>query len=175
MAKVTFPPISHLSQCSRCASNRQDESVRERTACEIGGNVTFAIYASNPVGSGGKPEELARLIEADHGGSRRIEDASTHTTHELVPDLVRDSQARGEVKIVGVPGVPVVFVSVFKRSMHRKAEPRTDRVDCACVEVGQPVVAFCRRPRSEERRVGKECRSRWSGYQGRKKKYKGVE
>src|SRR5947208_15815429 len=51
-----------------------------------------------------------------------------------------------KLRLSGSPGVPVVFVSVFKRSMHRKAEPRTDRVDCACVEVGQPVVAFCRRP-----------------------------
>src|SRR5438874_12492409 len=114
--------ISHLSQCSRCASNRQDESVRERTACEIGGNVTFAIYASNPVGSGGKPEELARLIEADHDGSRRIEDASTHTTHELVLVIVRDSEARREAKIVVVAGVRVVVDIVFKRSMHRISE-----------------------------------------------------
>src|SRR5437773_11665654 len=35
-----------------------------------------------------------------------------------------------------------------------------------------PVFAICRTSRSEERRVGKECRSRWSAYQYKKKRDK---
>src|SRR5437667_7899442 len=39
----------------------------------------------------------------------------------------------------------------------------------ASVALGLPEVGACRRPRSEERRVGKECRSRWAAYHLKKK------
>ena len=37
-------------------------------------------------------------------------------------------------------------------------------VKCVRMELGEPDASGRRRPRSEERRVGKECRSRWSPY-----------
>src|SRR3712207_8116617 len=37
-------------------------------------------------------------------------------------------------------------------------------VDLACILAHEPDVLLFDEPRSEERRVGKECRSRWSPY-----------
>ena len=37
-------------------------------------------------------------------------------------------------------------------------------VSCGLLAALRPLVQKCLKPRSEERRVGKECRSRWSPY-----------
>src|SRR3712207_9346327 len=49
---------------------------------------------------------------------------------------------------------------------HIKGAPRRGvrAVAPHVLAVGDPVVAIAAEPRSEERRVGKECRSRWSPY-----------
>src|SRR5688500_19911738 len=39
--------------------------------------------------------------------------------------------------------------------------------------IGPPNSAFCRAARSEERRVGKECRSRWGQYHEKKNTHRG--
>src|SRR2546427_467133 len=49
------------------------------------------------------------------------------------------------------------------RDSHR-AEHANLQIDALIIGSWIPVMHFCALPRSEERRVGKECRSRWSPY-----------
>ena len=62
----------------------------------------------------------------------------------------------------------VVQERLFGKAIKRREDPRfiTGRgqyVDDVKLP-GMTYAAFVRSPRSEERRVGKECRSRWSPY-----------
>ena len=52
-------------------------------------------------------------------------------------------------------------VQTVVRGMSLASEAERVAADRACAEICRQVSAL---PRSEERRVGKECRSRWSPY-----------
>ena len=54
----------------------------------------------------------------------------------------------------------IVIIAVAARSAKKKRAARNE-AESALPEEPAPAVAA---PRSEERRVGKECRSRWSPY-----------
>src|SRR2546429_9331702 len=89
-------------------------------------------------------------------------------------------QAEDGIRDVAVTGVQTCALPIFHRAGIRDLCPayvpsgRTHRggqnggglPDEDCGQAGSPT----RSPRSEERRVGKECRSRWSPYHLKKKK-----
>ena len=121
----------------------------------------------------------ARIIDAtgDRTGDIRITDGSISDVGDAIPPGA-DDQVIDAAGLVVSPGF--VDLHVHLREPGREeaetietgsraaalggftaivAMPNTDPTQ-DCVEV----VDFVRRQRSEERRVGKECRSRWSPY-----------
>ena len=60
-------------------------------------------------------------------------------------------------------GLTTYFQRVIGREDYRRDKPAPDAFLCACAALGEDP-ARCLVVRSEERRVGKECRSRWSPY-----------
>src|SRR3712207_9190539 len=80
-------------------------------------------------------------------------------------------QAEDGIRDIGVTGVqtcalPILGERLLERLLdvvHVICYPGEDVAALAGVEVVQ------RQPRSEERRVGKECRSRWAAYHLKKK------
>src|SRR5438132_2395982 len=69
-------------------------------------------------------------------------------------------QAEDGIRDHCVTGVQTCALPIFKFAKERK-------------QFGQPVISFDyqkQKLRSEERRVGKECRSRWSPYHSKKKR-----
>src|SRR3712207_8430856 len=86
-------------------------------------------------------------------------------------------QAEDGIRDIGVTGVQTCALPISTRSAHRRADRggrgagalRRDLAAAgararACDRVARPRVAPAWPARSEERRVGKECRSRWSPY-----------
>src|SRR5215203_6539545 len=67
-------------------------------------------------------------------------------------------QAEDGIRAIGVTGVQTCALPI---SWRLKSRPRVIRVPSA--------VKYASDTRSEERRVGKECRSRWSPYHSKKK------
>src|SRR5947209_17878965 len=77
-------------------------------------------------------------------------------------------QAEDGIRDIGVTGVqtcalPIYEGFAFRRFICCRRRPRR-RISCAAPSSGSG------RARSEERRVGKECRSRWATYNYKKKK-----
>src|SRR5688572_33491597 len=70
---------------------------------------------------------------------------------------------RRTFEVTGVPS-PGMKVVVFSRTLRQEDHPG---VTIVSDNPGETVDAL--RRRSEERRVGKECRSRWTGYHDKKK------
>src|SRR3712207_8148633 len=73
-------------------------------------------------------------------------------------------QAEDGIRDIGVTGVQTCALPICAATASRCCRPCTPaRAECggswSC-----PTVAPSRDQRSEERRVGKECRSRWSPY-----------
>src|SRR5436305_14246884 len=90
-------------------------------------------------------------------------------------------QAEDGIRDADVTGVQTCALPIFRtarvgrlRHRHRHSPPREER----CPAMGENLrrgrtARFGRAPlrlRSEERRVGKECRSRWSPYHKKEKK-----
>src|SRR3712207_7339568 len=90
-------------------------------------------------------------------------------------------QAEDGIRDIGVTGVQTCALPIFSRPGFRplrpdRAAPRQGPTGPNHAPPGRPgsgttqrhryavVIAFWRTWRSEERRVGKECRSRWSPY-----------
>src|SRR5438445_12328045 len=75
-------------------------------------------------------------------------------------------QAEDGIRDIGVTGVQTCALPIFDGAA-RLVEQEA-RVDAPAGEVDVVVARY--RRRSEERRVGKECRSRWSPYHEKKKR-----
>src|SRR3712207_8482174 len=89
-------------------------------------------------------------------------------------------QAEDGIRDIGVTGVQTCALPIFRQhvggassiagggmTMARPAETITAHVTgtaAACSSSPHAGPGACGAPRSEERRVGKECRSRWSPY-----------
>src|SRR3712207_8058281 len=77
-------------------------------------------------------------------------------------------QAEDGIRDIGVTGVQTCALPISMRHAHLlgASEPLMHRLVPALVaEMGAAYPELVRaQPRSEERRVGKECRSRWSPY-----------
>src|SRR6266511_1160217 len=67
-------------------------------------------------------------------------------------------QAEDGIRVFRVTGVQTCALPIFRRCSHRLAGFHR------CATGGRPRSDAQRGERSEERRVGKECRSRWSPY-----------
>src|SRR5438445_7470623 len=67
-------------------------------------------------------------------------------------------QAEDGIRGIGVTGVQTCALPIFAASSRRRR--RSQRWDSSC----RRAASGGERGRSEERRVGKECRSRWSAY-----------
>ena len=84
--------------------------------------------------------------------------AITVPTPVLTPAILRineniSSVVAGKVKLDTENLVGSANLSMLNIALKEKSTSNTDETNCACFFM-----------RSEERRVGKECRSRWSPY-----------
>src|SRR3989441_3585939 len=70
---------------------------------------------------------------------------------------------RAEVEAAGLPAAAVQLVE-GGREVTRGLLKRDDRIDVVIARGGETLKHTVLEERSEERRVGKECRSRWSPY-----------
>src|SRR6266536_5399898 len=77
----------------------------------------------------------------------------------VAPGIMNDNTVAGWPGIAAGPSVGVCDEVVFWRRFHFSASCRKPGSE-ACGKIGGE--DFLLRGRSEERRVGKECRSRWS-------------
>src|SRR5256886_11340196 len=86
-------------------------------------------------------------------------------------------QAEDGIRDLTVTGVQTCALPIWRRARHRAGQltpqgaaasphPRLFQVGCGASFRGYEFWGLARAagPRSEERRVGKECRSRWSPY-----------
>src|SRR5687767_10290294 len=77
-------------------------------------------------------------------------------------------QAEDGIRDKLVTGVQTCALPIFERAAtHIEGIPvasGTQRIGCGGKYIFRHAAIFFTRPRSEERRVGKECRSRWSPY-----------
>ena len=117
-----------------------------------------------------RPTSLAETLDvlARHGERARIVAGGTDVVVELArgvkpTETLIDITALGELKYVRADAGYVLLGGLAthndvlaSRACFERALPLAQ----ACWEVGAPQI----RTRSEERRVGKECRSRWSPY-----------
>src|SRR5882762_11654584 len=121
---------------------------------------------------------IQRLTTYTDGGPSITGKASSNTmagrqVFDLISQLVPFSQGlvistlpRGSVQIVQPPRVPESMLKAYSRDFHRE-----DRLTWQAIFRNQTVRSAdvwtqseFQNSRSEERRVGKECRSRWSPY-----------
>src|SRR5690349_6557080 len=78
-------------------------------------------------------------------------------------------QAEDGIRDLYVTGVQTCALPISHHRCNRSnasGGPMGRPMHCSCYIYGvaDPALLFRRPPRSEERRVGKECRSRWSPY-----------
>src|SRR2546430_13107028 len=125
----------------------------------------FALAESPqyPLGDGGtigsceasimqRPESIFQLNTEQARGELNIEDYPLQIVHPSVFDPTRVPPGHGAVKIEGT-----IPYGLKEGPLHW---------DTIKDRVADQLLAYCLRhtARSEERRVGKECRSRWSPY-----------
>src|ERR1039457_5301257 len=89
--------------------------------------------------------------------------AAGHTGRTPVRDLRREPEVRALLRQGGTkPGEQVRF---FAADLTKDAGWKEAATGCDYVQhIASPFPASVLKDRSEERRVGKECRSRWSPY-----------
>src|SRR2546422_9014599 len=72
------------------------------------------------------------------------------------------------IRIAGANRLPPWLAGVPRLGLNQRRPPRNDRGNCSrgILPEKRPIMILSaeRKSRSEERRVGKECRSRWSPY-----------
>src|SRR3712207_7371865 len=89
---------------------------------------------------------------------------STSEADEYVYVLIFFFQAEDGIRDIGVTGVQTCALPISRRRVRQRAGRGIGPAARAGhAAAGQPRVGDLHR-RSEERRVGKECRSRWSPY-----------
>ena len=121
--------------------------------------------------------ELKRLVS---GRGRYVDDIVLPRMLHIC--FVRSPRPHAKIRSIDVdaakhaPGVAAVFTGADLNplcqpfvgvALHRpghRSSPQPLLAQDKAVWQGQPVVAVVAASRSEERRVGKECRSRWSPY-----------
>src|SRR3989449_10586339 len=117
---------------------------------EVPAGVDAATNSPVVVVNGAKPGKVLALVSGAHG----TEYASIIAIEKLISDL-DPAQVTGTVILV-----PLVNVSSFEQKV-----PHVNPVDGKSMNRFYPGKADgTQTERSEERRVGKECRSRWSPY-----------
>src|SRR5205823_10329481 len=101
------------------------------------------------------PEDLAAIVRGD---AVMLEGGHEFDGRPIVPfDTTGMRAAARRIRAAGLTSVGVT--SVFS-----PLNPSCEDEAAAILQAECPDVAVTRSHRSEERRVGKECRSRWSAY-----------
>ena len=95
------------------------------------------------------------LLSENEDNALQIKEKSTERT---TPFFVLEVTARSAADILGIhPNSAVLFYRKIRMAISHRLTLAADEVFDGSVELDETT-------RSEERRVGKECRSRWSPY-----------
>src|SRR5256885_12802045 len=141
-----------LGICCLSEANQWSSRVMRRKSRQIHvGNV--AIGGDAPIAVQSMTTTYTRDVESTVAQIHRLEDVGCEIARVAVPEK-EDALAIGEIK--KRIHIPLVADIHYKHSLALEAIRQG--IDCVRINPGNLI------NRSEERRVGKECRSRWSPY-----------
>ena len=121
------------------------------------------ILLANPRGFCAGVERAIEIVE------RAIErhGAPIYVRHEVVHNkfVVDDLKNKGAIFVDEIDEVPNGEVVIFSaHGVSQTVRKEADSISATVYDATCPLVTKVHKERSEERRVGKECRSRWSPY-----------